>query len=82
MLSKTSPERVSKSAKNVYVFVSLMRGSRDPKLQKKRDRFDDFGGLGPPVPQEGPKDPSRHPPRSKSYPKRYLNGCPTHHVCT
>ncbi len=32
---------------------------------------------GPKAPQEVPKDPPRHPPRSKSYPKRYLNGCPT-----
>ena len=49
---------------------------------QKSGTLDNFGGLGPPAPQEGPKDPPRHPPRSKSYPKRYLNGRPTHHFYT
>ncbi len=39
--------------------------------------LDVLGGLGPQMPQEGPKDPPRHTPRPKSYPKRYLTGCQT-----
>ncbi len=44
----------------------------------KSDLFGVFQGLRPKAGQGGPKDPSRHPPRSKSYLKMYLNGCPKH----